>query len=324
MTDEFLRKVDNYHQQIDREMIALVKKSEPRYLYEPVSYVFEGKGKRLRPILVLLTAEMFSATVNSALPAALAVEALHNFSLVHDDIMDQDDLRHGKPTVFRKWGESEAILAGDAIFTIAYTQIMQLEQCALTALKIFNAANLKLCEGQALDKDYEARSDVHINDYLEMVALKTGTLLSLCCQLGGLIGGASENDLNSLSKFGHLLGQSFQIQDDVLEIFSDTKTMGKSLGSDVLTEKVTYLSCAAREHDPSAWNKLISSVEGKKMESEILPALREYLVNSGIKAKAEQKVEELLDNAIVELESIQAEDKSNLNQFAEMILQRRK
>ena len=287
--------------------------------------MYSKERKRLRPILVLLTAEMFSATVNSAIPAALAVEALHNFSLVHDDIMDQDDLRHGKPTVFRKWGESEAILAGDAIFTIAYTQIMHVRtQCALTALKIFNAANLKLCEGQALDKDYEARSDVHINDYLEMVALKTGTLLSLCCQLGGLIGGASEKDLNSLSKFGHLLGQSFQIQDDVLEIFSDTKTMGKSLGSDVLTEKVTYLSCAAREHDSSAWSELLSSVEGKKMESEILPALREYLENSGIKAKAEQKVEELLKNAIVELESIQAEDKSNLNQFAEMILQRRK
>ncbi len=323
MTDDFLRKIENYRQRINQEMNALVNKSEPAYLYEPIQYVFAGKGKRLRPILVLLAAEMYSVEMEDAIPAAMAVEILHNFSLVHDDIMDQDDLRHGKPTVYRKWDESAAILAGDAIFAMAYVQLTRLKNSALETVEMFNDATLKLCEGQALDKAFEARTDVHINDYLEMVALKTGTLLSLCCQLGGLIGGASENDLEHLSEFGHLLGQSFQIQDDVLEIFSDAKTMGKSLGSDVATEKVTYLSCAAKDHDYAAWRKLTSSVEGKDMETEIIPDLREYLEISGIKAKAEQEVEELLKQARVELESVQAVDKSNLVQFAELILQRR-
>ena len=324
MTDDFLRKIENYRKRIDSEIIALLKKSEPQYLYDPIQYVFEGRGKRLRPILVLLSADMYSVETVDAMPAALSVELLHNFSLVHDDIMDQDDLRHGKPTVYRKWDESAAILAGDAIFAMACSQLTCLEDCAVDAVRMFTDTTLKLCEGQALDKAFEARSDVNINDYLEMVSMKTGTLLSLCCQLGGLVGGASKDDLEALSKFGKLLGQSFQIQDDVLEIFSDTETMGKSLGSDVATGKVTYLSCAASDYDFAGWEDLTSSFKRKDMKSEIIPALRNFFEECGLKTKAEQMVEELLKLARVELESIQTVDKSNLAKFAELILQRRK
>ncbi|MFQ6608143.1 MAG: polyprenyl synthetase family protein [Fidelibacterota bacterium] len=323
MTDDFQKKIDDYRQWIDQKMLALVNKNNPAYLYDPIQYVFRGKGKRLRPILVLLVAEMYLVNKEDVLPAALAVEILHNFSLVHDDIMDQDDLRHGMPTVYKKWDESTAILAGDAIFVMAYSHLTHLHQGALDAIRMFNEATLKLCEGQAMDKSFETRTDVHIDDYLEMITLKTGTLLSLCCQLGGLLGGATEDNLIHLSEFGRYLGQSFQIQDDVLEIFSDAKTMGKSLGSDVATSKVTYLSCAARDYDTMAWSELMASLSGKDMESEIIPTLREYMAREGIKSKAESKVEELLQKARGELAEVQVSDKSNLIQLAEMILQRR-
>lgn len=173
-TDAFQRAVDEYRLTVDRALESLIVRHEPAYLYDPVKYVFEGRGKRLRPILVFLVAKMFGTPEVEALPAALAVELLHNFSLVHDDIMDRDNLRHGLPTVYRKWDESAAILAGDAIFALAHGELLKTKRRPLECILVFNRAAVGLCEGQAMDKEFESRRSVTLRQYLNMIRLKRG------------------------------------------------------------------------------------------------------------------------------------------------------
>ena len=249
MSDEFLKKMDRYRRLIDEKLLFFDQK-KPEYLYDPINYIIQSKGKRVRPILVLLVSELFGKKNDDFVPAALAVEFLHNFSLVHDDIMDNDGLRRGNLTVHKKWDESAAILTGDAIFVLAYGQIAQIKHREEDCFKAFNEAAIKLCEGQALDKDFEKSDEITVNDYLKMVELKTGALLSLCCQLGAIICDATDKEITSLKKFGNLIGQLFQIQDDSLEITSTSDVMGKSLGSDILEKKKTYLICNSRTRPP--------------------------------------------------------------------------
>ncbi|MEE9166017.1 MAG: polyprenyl synthetase family protein [Candidatus Neomarinimicrobiota bacterium] len=319
---EFQSTIRDYRSRIDTELRSLVRSQEPDYLYGPVQYVLKGQGKRLRPTLLLLVARLFRVSEDVALPAALSVEILHNFSLIHDDIMDQDDLRHGLPSVFRKWDESTAILTGDVLFAMAYGELAKVKSNPLACVRALNVATVKLCEGQALDKSFESREDVILKEYLNMIRLKTATLLSLCCQLGAILGKASQEKEREIGLFGELLGQAFQIQDDVLEIYSDVETMGKSLGSDVATGKKTYLTCRALEKDSDAWNRLMTSLKGENLESEALPAMRVYFEESGVMGEAKNEIRRILSLSRAKLDLFPVEARQNLDHFVNMLMAR--
>lgn len=320
--ESFLQRLNNYRSVIDNKLLSILDNHEPAYLYDPVRYVFSGKGKRLRPILVLLVAKSFGTPQKTAMPAALSVEILHNFSLVHDDIMDRDEVRHGHPTVHLKWDESAAILAGDVLFALAHMEMTKLGKYSLDCIRIFNEATIKLCEGQALDKTFEEINVVSLDEYLNMVSLKTGALISLCCQIGGIVGNTTSEKIAELSNFGKFIGQAFQIQDDLLEIFSTSKKMGKSLGSDVLTSKKTYLTCKAIKSNHSAWNQLMEEVSGQNMEQDVLPKLRRYYTDTGIAGSAKKDINKLVSQAKLCLENINS-DGNDLLHFVNLIMSRK-
>ena len=321
-SDAFRERLTGYRSRIDEALLQIAKGAEPAYLYDPIRYVFSGRGKRLRPVLVFLTASGFGADEEETLPAALAVEILHNFSLVHDDIMDGDDLRHGKETVHNRWDNSTAILAGDGIFALAFDQLNRLNDTSVASMRLFTNATLRLCEGQALDKAFETDDEVSVDDYLEMVRLKTGTLLSLCCQLGAVVGEAGDEEVDAVAAFGELVGQAFQIQDDILEIYSDSEKMGKSLGSDIIAGKKTFLTCKAEKLDRSHWREFMQSLEGESLDERI-PKIRDYFGKNGIVTDGEKLVKELSEDAISQLEPLPSDVQANLTPFVQYLMERK-
>tara|TARA_B100000700_G_C15062714_1_gene866994 strand:- start:10359 stop:11333 length:975 start_codon:yes stop_codon:yes gene_type:complete len=318
----FSRRLNAYQELINLSLLEIVKGLEPNYLYNPIRYVLSGQGKRLRPALVFVTADGFGVDENRTLPAAMAVEILHNFSLVHDDIMDNDDFRHGKQTVHQRWDISTAILAGDGIFCLAYDQLNRLDGLTSSYLKIFSNSTIRLCEGQALDKDFESRQKVSLDEYLEMVSLKTGTLLSLCCKLGGILGGASDHQINSLGEFGLQLGKAFQIQDDILEIYSNVKDMGKSLGSDILTDKKTFLTIKAAEMNPSEWYSFKKGLKDYSLIESRLK-MRNYFEIQKILEDARLALRSLSDDSLLILNELPKKVQHNLTSFLEFLMQRK-
>ena len=321
-TDLFSIRLNRYRELIDFSLLEIGKGLKPDYLYDPIRYVFSGQGKRLRPALVLITSGGFGVAEDRALPAAMAVEILHNFSLVHDDIMDNDDFRHGKETVHQRWDISTAILAGDGIFCLAYDQLIRLDGSISSYLKVFTDSTIRLCEGQALDKDFESRQEVSVSEYLKMVSLKTGTLLALCCKFGGIIGGASEYKVNCLEQFGLQLGQVFQIQDDILEIYSNVDDMGKSLGSDILTNKKTFLTSKATEVNPSEWYSFKKSLKDYSLiESRM--KMRDYFEAQGISKDAELTLKTLSEEALLILNELPKKVQLNLRSFVEFLMERK-
>ncbi len=215
-------------------------------LHEPVQYILSLGGKRIRPVLVLLAGNAFNADKSQLLNAALAVEIFHNFSLVHDDIMDRAPLRRGKETVHKKWNENTGILSGDAMLIEAYKQLTLTGGKHLEKLfDLFNTTSIEVCEGQQLDMDFENRTDVTVEDYLEMIRLKTAVLLGCSLKMGAILGDASAKDADHLYNFGIHAGIAFQIQDDFLDAFGDTNEVGKQTGGDIISNKKTFLSIMA-------------------------------------------------------------------------------
>ncbi|PKB16386.1 polyprenyl synthetase family protein [Flavobacterium sp. 5] len=215
---------------------------EPKNLYEPVDYILSLGGKRMRPVLTLLTAEVFDANYKNALPAAMAVEVFHNFSLVHDDIMDDAPLRRGEQTVHEKWNLNTGILSGDAMLILAYQYFEQYEPSIFRDLaKLFSRTALEVCEGQQWDVDFETRGDVTIPEYLKMIEYKTAVLVAAAMKMGAIIANTSEENANLIYDFGLHLGIAFQLQDDYLDAFGDPETFGKQVGGDIIENKKTYL-----------------------------------------------------------------------------------
>jgi len=226
---------------LDDKLKELVFQTEPVSLYEPIRYISDGGGKRLRPILLIFSCECVGGNIESVLSAAVAVEMIHNFTLVHDDIMDHDDYRRGRQTVHRKWNEDVAILTGDALMVFAYQSLAKSDFKDLTGiLDIFSKGVIEVCEGQALDKEFEKRSDVELEEYIKMVDKKTGRLIAVSTELGALIGGGDPETVRAFKKFGEKLGRAFQIQDDLLDIIAEQDVLGKDLGSDLIQDKKTY------------------------------------------------------------------------------------
>jgi len=228
-------------ERINRDLEEAVSEDFPESLYHPMNYVLAAQGKRLRPVLLIMSCESVGGTCESAYNAALAIEILHNFTLVHDDIMDNDDLRRGRETVHKRWNNNVAILAGDGLIALAYRFLLKTRSRDMRRIiRIFSEAIIKICEGQSIDKDMETASTVGLEDYLDMIQRKTSILLSISAEIGGIIGNGTPEAIETLSSFGLELGTAFQIQDDLLDIISEEAVIGKDLGSDLCNGKKTY------------------------------------------------------------------------------------
>lgn len=236
------------YEKIEYEISKQKFDRKPYNLYKPLEYALSLGGKRLRPAMLLMTCNMFEKNIEKAIPAAFAIEMMHNFTLIHDDIMDKAPIRRGKVTVYKKWNESIAILSGDAMLIKSYQLINSVKTKKIKQIiDIFSKAALEICEGQQFDIDFEEFDDVEIKEYLNMISLKTSVLFGASSQIGGLIGGADEETCEKLYDFGLNFGLAFQLQDDYLDSFGDEKTFGKTIGGDIISNKKTYLLIKALE-----------------------------------------------------------------------------
>lgn len=231
-----------YKQQVEHQLSQFVDRREPRSLYEPIRYVLRAGGKRVRPVLTLLACGAVGGRAAHALDAAVAIELLHSFTLVHDDIMDNADTRRGFKTVHEKWNHNVAILVGDEMVAMAYRSLTKTNHPRMTEIvETFTKAFNEVCEGQGLDEEFEQRRRVGIQEYMRMIKKKTAAMISAATTIGGIIGGGTSREIKALRAYGEHLGRAFQIQDDILDIIADTKSFGKTIGSDLKQGKKTYL-----------------------------------------------------------------------------------
>ncbi len=239
---------------------------KPEGLYAPITYGMQAGGKRLRPTLLLMAADAFGGDPDKALKAAAGIEMFHNFTLLHDDVMDKSELRRGRPTVHSKWDANTAILSGDTMLTLATMLVAQVDDSILReVLDTFNSQALKVYEGQRLDMDFEAMESVDLDEYIEMIKSKTGALLGAAAKIGALIGGASREDAEKMYEFGLMLGVAFQIEDDYLDTFGNAETFGKPIGGDINNNKKTFLmvkGLSAADANSSALKAALSMPAG--------------------------------------------------------------
>jgi geranylgeranyl diphosphate synthase type II len=233
---------------IDEAFQAIKLPSAPADLYNPITYTLGQGGKRLRPLLVLASCQMFGGDVSDAINPAIGIELFHNFTLLHDDIMDEAPLRRGKETVYKKWNSNVAILAGDTMFALANKYMLRTQPQAVSrVVELFNQTAIEVCEGQQYDMDYEKQADITISDYLEMIRLKTAVLLAASLKTGAIIAGADETDCDCIYRFGINLGLAFQLKDDLLDVYGVQEKFGKVNGGDIIAGKKTYLYLKALE-----------------------------------------------------------------------------
>lgn len=300
---------------------------EPKNLYEPIDYILRLGGKRMRPVLTLLSTEIFDVDFKKALSAATAVEVFHNFSLVHDDIMDDAPLRRGKETVHEKWNLNTGILSGDAMLILAYQYFENYEPTIFRALaKLFSKTALEVCEGQQYDVDFETRDDVTIPEYLKMIEFKTAVLVGAAMKMGAIIAETSEENANLIYDFGLNLGIAFQLQDDYLDCFGNPETFGKQVGGDIIENKKTYLYLKAMEFAKAEEREQLLHLYSIQPNdnSEKIESVKEFFNQTGA-AKATQKaIEEYTMKAFETLTKMQiGEDKKMvLKAFGEKLMKR--
>jgi geranylgeranyl diphosphate synthase type II len=289
---EYAEHLRRLRARVNEALPRLPLPQEPADLYAPVRYVLDSEGKRFRPLLVLLAAEASGATEDDAFPAALAVEVFHNFTLVHDDIMDQASTRRGRPTVHVRWDVATAVLCGDYLMALSYDLLAQCRADRLPALlRVWHRMVQRLCEGQALDKAMEQQAAVSVEAYLHMVDGKTGALLAACLELGGLLGQASPQDLHRLRAAGEHLGRAFQIQDDLLDLVAPDTRWGKRIGGDLLTGKKTYLLLQALEQAKGgAYDWFARIVQQQGLPEADIPEARSRMEDLGVLDRAREAV----------------------------------
>ena len=312
-----------YRKIIDKN-ITSVYSNGPNIINEPINYILSG-GKRIRPILCFLS--YFSVidddTIeNDLLNTALSIELLHNFTLIHDDIMDKDDLRHGKETIHSKWNTSTAILSGDAMLSVALTNLNKIinNNKDILITKFHNAL-IEVCEGQALDIFFQNKKDVSIDEYIAMIDKKTGYMIGLSAELGGVLAGCNSDTLLCLKKYGKLLGRGFQIQDDLLEITSSPNQMGKSLNSDFLLNKKTFPYLKAYELDKNEIDKIVEISKNDNVKG--FDLFKNFLYEYNIISDTELYIKNILESADNILQKIDF-DSDKLLKYSKMILDRRK
>lgn len=281
----------------------------PSNLYDPIRYFLTIGGKRIRPVLTLLGTELFGKDKSEALPQALAIEIFHNFTLIHDDIMDQAPLRRNQATIHHKWNQNVGILSGDVMMIHAYQHLSAIQSDKLAdALKLFNSTAIEVCEGQQLDMDFEVREDVSIHEYIEMIRLKTSVLLGCALQLGGIVAGAQQADLDALNAFGQHIGIAFQIQDDILDLYADPEKFGKQVGGDVISNKKTILYLTAMTECTREQLDLFKYLRSEKNPEVKIRKTRELFDHLEVKKACTERMEDHYQRALDSLEKINVPD----------------
>lgn len=323
-----MQNIEAYQKSFLSYLEGFTVNKEPKNLYEPINYILKLGGKRLRPVLTLMTSEVFDGSATEAMNAALSVEVFHNFSLIHDDIMDDAPLRRGKETVHEKWDLNTGILSGDAMLILAYQLFENYEPQIFRALaKLFSKTALEVCEGQQYDIDFETRDDVSIAEYLKMIEYKTAVLVGAAMKMGAIVAKASEEDQNLIYDFGRFLGVAFQLQDDYLDAFGNPETFGKQVGGDILENKKTYLYLKTLElGDDAEKSNLLEAMSSASIANEAKVEKVKVLFNSSGAAEATLlAVKDYTQKAFSVLEKLNISDdkKQILQLFGEQLMNRR-
>ena len=294
---------------INNEILKLDWKREPYGLYEPIEYTLAAGGKRVRPQLAMIASRMFDGKDEAVLPAALALEVFHNFTLLHDDVMDKADMRRGRPTVHVKWNENTAILSGDQMLIEAYKLLSGVPADKLPkVLQLFNQMATEICEGQQYDVDFESQEQVALDDYLLMIRLKTSVLLANALQIGAYIAGADEQAQDALYQFGIAVGLAFQIQDDILDVWGDPQTFGKAVGGDISCNKKTFVYLTALQlattlnHSTQLLNHWYSQVMEDNTEK--IAAVKAIFEQLGVREACEAVVAQYTQSALEILDTL--------------------
>ena len=320
--------IQQYQEFLTDYLQSQYETKEPRNLYEPIHYILDLGGKKMRPVLTLMSAEVFDADYKKALPAALAVEVFHNFSLVHDDIMDDAPLRRGHETVHEKWNINTGILSGDAMLILAYQYFEQYEPLIFRDLaKLFSKTALEVCEGQQWDVDFEDRTDVTIAEYLKMIQYKTAVLVAAAMKMGAIIAETSVENANLIYDFGLNLGLAFQLQDDFLDAFGNPETFGKQVGGDIIENKKTYLYLKAVAFSNQKEAEELKSLFAVQPEdsTDKIERVKALFNSSGASKATQDAIQDFTFKAFQMLDqmNISADKKAMLKAFGENLMGRK-
>lgn len=327
MTTDFSALYEEQIQILEKKFNALLNDEKPASLYDPCKYIITSGGKRLRPFLVLTSARAAGGTYDNAYNAAVAVELLHNFTLVHDDIMDKADLRRGRETVHIKYGLNPAILSGDNLVAIAYKNLIL--DCKMNITEILNEFTnglIEVCEGQSYDTDFETMEGVSLEQYLLMIRKKTAVMAMMCCKVGGLLATNNQNQIEALGDYGLNLGMAFQIQDDLLDIMADQEEFGKKVGGDLVEGKKTFLYIRALEKaNETDKEKLLEVTRNKGIDWNQVEEYRSLYVKLGVIEDAESEIKKYTENALDSLNLLpESEAVNTLKWLANALIKRAK
>ncbi len=327
MSKDFLGSYTRYKALIDNYLQSFLQDKEPAALYRPIRYAMLAGGKRIRPVLTMAACGAVGGDPLRALHGAIAVEILHNFTLVHDDIMDAADTRRGRPTVHKRWNSNAAILAGDGMLALAHRVLLQTEglQRVQEIVGSFSTGIIEVCEGQAYDLEFAERDSVSLEEYLLMIEKKTARMLVMAVKVGALIGDATSAQLEALEHYALAIGKAFQIQDDLLDIMAEQAKFGKTVGGDVIEGKRTFLIVRALERvvDPDDRKLLAKFQRQNGLAADEVPAMRALFERNAILTEAERSVEKLSAEANRALDCLPAsEHEAMLHWFSDMLLQR--
>jgi len=322
-----MKKLTDLQLIISNEVEKLTFPNYPAELYEPIKYILSLGGKRMRPALLLMACDFFGGDVNKAISPALAIEVFHNFTLMHDDIMDNAPLRRGKTTVHERWNDNVGILSGDVMLIEGYKLMMNVDEHLLRPiLNIFNETAVGVCEGQQLDMEFETRNNVDIDEYINMIRLKTAVVLGGALKIGALIGGAKKKDADLLHTFGEQLGIAFQLQDDILDVYGNPEKFGKQVGGDIMSNKKTYLLLKAFEQAASSQKTELNNwlISSKTDPKEKVAAVTELYNQLQVRRYAEEAMQAYADKAFAALDAINQPEgrKQYLRAFADGLMVR--
>ena len=316
-------------EKVNAYIASLPYERKPKSLYNPIEYVLAAGGKRIRPSFVLMAYNLFHDDVDRILPVATALETYHNYTLLHDDLMDKADMRRGRPTVHKKWDDNTAILSGDTMLVLAYEHLAKCDTKYLKpALDLFTETALEVSEGQQFDMEFETRNDVAEEEYIEMIRLKTSVLLACALKMGAVVAGASDADANALYAFGEKVGLAFQLQDDMLDVYGDPKVFGKAIGGDITSNKKTFMLINAfNRADAGTRAELERWTTATEFDpAEKIAAVTEIYNRLGIDKLAEQRIKEYFEQSRQHLDELSVSDdrKAVLREYTERMMNRKK
>lgn len=319
--------IEQLLEKIDARMNSLDIPDKPKELYQPVEYCLKNGGKRVRPLLTLIACDMFGGSIDKAMPLAMGLELFHNFTLMHDDIMDQAPIRRGKPTVYKKWNTNTAILSGDVMFALAYRLLLQSpEKDMQRVLEVFNETVIQVCEGQQYDINFETINNITEAEYLNMIRLKTAVLPANCLKIGAIIAGAPENEIQNLYLLGEFFGIAFQLKDDWLDVFGDEEVFGKKTGGDIVTNKKTWLYIKAFELADKKQKEKLKEAFSNRIHhpEEKINVVKNVYLQLGLNKLAVEQMEKYHNRAFDYLEKINipTESKTNLSNLINKLIER--